>query len=343
MSEKPTSQYRTLHPMFPALQGKEHRWLVTGAAGFIGSHLVEALLSMGQRVIALDDLSAGRQRNLDLAVEAAGSDSGARLRFIEGSITDPERCLEAAEGADFVLHHAALASVPGSIEAPDRFSLVNAGGFVNVLEAARKGGARRVIYASSSAVYGDAQRLPQIEAETGACLSPYALTKAVNELYANLWTRLYHVDCIGLRYFNVFGARQDPEGAYAAVIPRWIDAVRKGISPTLYGDGAATRDFCPVSNVVLANLLAALTDAPDAAGGVFNVACGKSVTLNELLSLIAANFAPGRTVQPVHEPEREGDIRRSSASIERAARILGYRPLQFLEDGLKALAAQASD
>ena len=343
MSEKPTSQYRTLHPMFPALQGKEHCWLVTGAAGFIGSHLVEALLSMGQRVTALDDLSAGRQQNLDLAVEAAGPDSGARLRFIEGTITDPEQCLEAAEGADFVLHHAALASVPGSIEAPERFSLVNAEGFVNVLEAARKEGARRVVYASSSAVYGDAQRLPQIEAETGACLSPYALTKAVNELYANLWTRLYHVDCIGLRYFNVFGPRQDPEGAYAPVIPRWIDAVRKDESPVLYGDGTATRDFCPVYNVVLANLLAALTDAPDAAGGVFNVACGKSVTLNELLSLIAANFAPDRTVQPVQEPAREGDIRHSAASIERAARILGYRPLQFLEDGLKALAAQTSD
>ena len=332
-------RYPEVLPAFPALR-EEHHWLVTGAAGFIGSHLVEALLSLGQRVTALDDLSAGYQRNVKMALAGAGAGAKNRLEFIEGSITNPRLCLEAACGVEFVLHHAAMASVPASIEEPLAFSQANAEGFVNVLEAARASGARRMVYASSSAVYGDGGSLPKVEAEAGQCLSPYALTKTVNELYANLWTRLYGLDCVGLRYFNVFGPRQDPGGAYAAVIPRWIDAVRGGREPILYGDGTATRDFCSVRNVVLANLLSALTDSPEAPGQVFNIACGISTSLRDLLSLIAGIFAPGREIRPVLKPSRAGDIHLSVASIERAERVLDYHPIVSLEAGLQELAAE---
>ena len=314
------------------------RWLVTGGAGFIGSHLVEALLSLGQRVTVLDDLSAGYRRNLELAAALAGGGAMERLDFIEGSIEAPETCLRAADGAEFVLHHAALASVPASVEAPARCSRVNAEGFVNVLEAARAQGVRRVVYASSSAVYGDGPRLPKVEEDVAASLSPYALTKRVNELYADLWTRLYGLDCVGLRYFNVFGPRQDPKGAYAAVIPRWIEAVRSGTPPILYGDGSATRDFCSVRNVVLANLLAATGESQGLPGSVLNIACGERTSLRELLGLIGKVFAQGRDVHPKEEPPRLGDIPHSVASIERAQRALGYRPLVSLEEGLRAMA-----
>ena len=323
-----------------ALENGRYRWLVTGAAGFIGSHLVEALLSAGQTAIGLDDLSAGYRRNLELALAGAGTGADARFRFIEGSIADPELCRTACEGIDFVLHHAALASVPLSMERPLAFSAVNTEGFVNVLEAARAQGVRRVVYASSSAVYGDDPQLPKTEAMPGRCLSPYALTKAVNELYAELWTRVYGLETVGLRYFNVFGPRQDPNGAYAAVIPRWIDAVRNGKAVVLYGDGSATRDFCFVRNVVLANLLAATTTALEAPGRVFNIACGAKTTLGELLETIRRLFAHGDNIPVRRDPPRPGDILHSTASIEQAERVLEYAARISLEEGLKAMAAE---
>ena len=224
------------------------------------------------------------------------------------------------------------------MERPLAFSAVNTEGFVNVLEGARAQGVRRVVYASSSAVYGDDPRLPKSEDMPGRCLSPYALTKAVNELYAELWTRAYGLETVGLRYFNVFGPRQDPNGAYAAVIPRWIDAVRSGRAAVIFGDGTATRDFCSVRNVVLANLLAAAAESPEAPGHVFNIACGERTTLGELLEKIRAVFAQGADVPVRREPPRPGDIPHSLASVERAERVLGYRPRVSLEEGLREMA-----
>lgn len=331
------SQYPSLlAPLLPEFP--PYRWLVTGAAGFIGSHLAEALLALGQEVTALDDLSTGHRENLDLALSRAGAEAAGRFRFIQGSITDPELCAKAVKGAGFVLHLAALASVPDSVARPVEYSRVNVEGFLNVLEAARAEGVRRVVYSSSSAVYGDAPGLPKGEGDPVRCLSPYALTKSVNEVYAALWTRLYGLDCVGLRYFNVFGPRQDPNGAYAAVIPRWMRAVRSGDVPVLYGDGTATRDFCPVQNVVLANLLAALSESPDARGNVFNVACGLRMSLNELLALIGGILTPGQEVQALRQPPRAGDILHSFASIDRARQVLGYRPVVSPEEGLREMA-----
>ena len=311
------------------------RWLVTGAAGFIGSHLVEALLSVGQTVVGLDDLSTGYRRNLNLALSGAGSDAENRFTFLEGSILSPETCSEACRGVDFVLHHAALASVPLSLERPLAFNAVNVDGFVNVLEAARTHKVRCVVYASSSAVYGDDPALPKTEDMTGTLLSPYALTKAINELYAELWTRAYGLGCVGLRYFNVFGLRQDPKGAYAAVIPRWIDAVKRGEPAVIFGDGETSRDFCSVKNVVLANIRAATT--PAAAGEVFNIACGVKTTLTELFQTIQTRITPNHEIAPSHEPFRAGDIAHSLASVAKAEKILGYRCRISLEEGLAEL------
>lgn len=331
------SQYPSLlAPALPSLPSC--RWLVTGAAGFIGSHLTEALLSLGQEVTALDDLSTGHRENLDLAVSQAGPGAMGRFRFIQGSIADPEACASAVEGVRFVLHLAALASVPDSVARPREYSWVNVEGFLNVLEAARAAGVRRVVYSSSSAVYGDGPGMPKREEDPGRCLSPYALTKAANELYAGLWTRLYGLDCVGLRYFNVFGPRQDPNGAYAAVIPRWIQALRSGEAPVLYGDGTATRDFCPVQNVVLANLLAALSGSPEVSGNVFNIACGLRMSLNELFELICRVLAPGREIHALRQPPRAGDILHSAASIDRARRVLGYHPVVSPQEGLEGMA-----
>lgn len=321
-----------------SLKAGQIRWLVTGAAGFIGSHLVEALLSAGQTVVGLDDLSAGYRRNLELALAGAGEGAEARFRFLEGSIADPGLCRSACEGVHFVLHHAALASVPRSMERPLDFSAVNTEGFANILEAARAQGVRRVVYASSSAVYGDDPRLPKTEDQPGRSLSPYALTKAVNELYAELWSRVYGLQTVGLRYFNVFGPRQDPNGAYAAVIPRWADAARKGDPVTVYGDGSATRDFCSVRNVVLANLQVATTNDPGISGSVFNIACGVRTSLRELLERICVLFAPGRDVPVRYGAPRPGDIAHSLASIDRAEAVLGYVPRISLEEGLREMA-----
>lgn len=310
-----------------------HRWLVTGAAGFIGSHLVEALLSLGQEVTGLDDLSSGSLKNIELALSASGNKRG--FEFIEGSITNIKTCRESMRKIDYVLHHAALISVPESLTDPSSYHEVNSNGFLKVLVSAKEYNVKRVVYASSSAVYGDDQTMPKVEHITGKSLSPYALTKHINELQAEFFTRVYGLECAGLRYFNVFGSRQNPNGAYAAVIPRWIDALTSGNTPIIYGDGNASRDFCSVHNIVKANILAALS--PDSPGHVFNVGCGVSVSLNDLLAVIYSVFAPGRKPEAVHEPPREGDILHSMASIELAQKVLKYEPAVYLEEGLRLI------
>lgn len=318
--------------ILPPVDGKHH-WLVTGAGGFIGSHLTEALLSIGQKVTGLDNFSTGYQHNIDMAVKASGHPEN--FAFTEGSINDSEICNRVMNGIDYVLHHAAFVSVPASMRDPAKCFDDNASGFMNILEAARINGVRKVVYATSSAVYGDDETMPKVESSTGKSLSPYALTKYINELCAEFYTRVYGLECTGLRYFNVFGVRQDPKGAYAAVIPKWISAVTSGEIPVIYGDGKQSRDFCAVQNVVKANILAAMS--PDSSGRVFNIGCGVETTLNELLAKIYAVFSPGHEVKAVYESPREGDIIHSSASIEYAREILKYEPAVYLSDGLEAM------
>lgn len=317
------------------------QWLVTGAAGFIGSHLVAGLLAAGQRVAGLDDFSTGKQGNLDAVQAQVGSEAWRRFRFLRGSIEARDLCEEACRGADFVLHHAALVSVPLSLEEPERCTRINVGGFANMLEAARRGGVRRVVYASSSAVYGDASGTGNREDALGEPLSPYALSKRINELQAGFYTRTYGLGTAGLRYFNVFGPRQDPQGAYAAVVPRWIEAVREGRPCRIYGDGTATRDFCFVADVVQANLRAALVEGEGIVGKAFNIGRGHATSLMELHRLLveeALKLNAGRpALAPLCESPRPGDILHSSADVSRAARLLGFRPAFGLAEGLGAI------
>jgi UDP-N-acetylglucosamine 4-epimerase len=321
-----------------ALHNRPLRWVVTGGAGFVGSHLVEALLRNGQRVVVLDDLSTGREENLTAVRRDVGPEAAERLAFVRGDIRDRETCLTVLRGADLVLHQAALGSVPRSIENPLRSHDVNVTGFLNVLEAARAAGVRRVVYASSSSVYGDHPALPKRESKLGRQLSPYAATKYCDEVYAFAFARCYGLDLVGLRYFNVFGPRQDPNGPYAAVIPRWFATLLHGSEPVINGDGSTSRDFCFVANVVQANLLAATSMSPEVTGQVFNVAAGARTTLLELFALIrdqVARFRPdAATVRPVHTDFRAGDVRHSLADVGRAARVLGYVPTHFVQSGL---------
>ncbi|MDR1730858.1 MAG: SDR family oxidoreductase [Synergistaceae bacterium] len=316
---------------------KKYRWLVTGAAGFIGSHLVEALLQADQEVVGLDNFSTGFRHNIDDVLRRAESGGKKRFHLREGDIRDRTDCAGSCEGVDFVLHHAAQGSVPQSIADPLKAHDSNTTGFVNMLQAAAENGVRRFVYASSSAVYGDNPSLPAREERTGRPLSPYAATKIVNEIYADVWGRLYGLECIGLRYFNVFGPRQDPNGPYAAVIPRWIDALKRNEPVTIYGDGQTTRDFCHVKNVVRSNVLAALTERQDAVGKVYNIACGTVTTLNELFAILKGELALPENLTPLYEDFRKGDIKHSSASIDQARELLGYAPLVSLREGLKEM------
>lgn len=313
-------------------------WLVTGAAGFIGSNLVQELLALGQRVVGLDNFSTGHQSNLDEAV-AANSDTKGSFRFIQGDIRDPDACREATAGVEYVLHQAALASVPRSIADPVSSTQVNVDGFLNVLVAARDASVRRVVYASSSSVYGDATMIPQVEDVTGEVLSPYAATKSANEMYAKVFQRTYGLEAVGLRYFNVFGRRQDPNGAYAAVIPRWIANLLKDVPCTIFGDGNTSRDFCYVANAVQANLLAATTTSKEATAQAYNVACGEETSLNELFRMIRNALAPlyraVEAAEPLYFEERQGDIRRSLADIGKARRLLGYEPTHRAAAGME--------
>ena len=312
------------------------RWLVTGGAGFIGSHLVQALLAMGQDVVTLDNLSRGHRANLE---QAGAGHPGAAHRFIEADICDLDACREACADADYVLHHAALGSVPGSIADPIATNAANVNGFVNMLVAARDAGVRRFVYAASSSTYGDEASLPKVEGRIGRPLSPYAVTKYVNELYADVFARCYDLECIGLRYFNVFGARQDPDGPYAAVIPRWVRALLHGHPVEIFGDGETTRDFCYVQNVVQVNLLAALVAEGDALNQVYNVAVGERTSLNTLYmslrTLLARHAGHAAQARPRYREFREGDVRHSLADISKASRLLGYRPTHRLHQGLE--------
>ncbi len=326
-----------------ALRAQPRTWLVTGVAGFIGSHLLETLLGLGQQVVGLDNFATGHAHNLDQVGAAVGDVAWAHFRLIEGDIRDDKTCAAAVAGVDCVLHHAALASVPESIENPRLYHDVNVTGFVNVLEAARSAAVERFVYASSSAVYGDEQRMPAVEDRIGRPLSPYALTKSLNEQYAHLYATAYGYPSIGFRYFNIFGPRQDPNGAYAAVIPRWIDALSKGEPCVINGDGETTRDFCHVANVVQANLLAATTDDPCALDRVYNVAMGEATTLNELFVLLRDGLAQQDPrigdAKPVYGPERAGDVRHSVADVGRIGAALRFAPENQLSVAIGSMQA----
>lgn len=312
-------------------------WVITGVAGFIGSNLLQDLLALGQTVVGLDNYSTGHRTNLD-DVLASVDNPSPRFRMIEGDIRDLETCRMACEGADYVLHHAALGSVPWSMDDPLRTNAVNVDGFVNMLVAAKDAGVKRVVYASSSAVYGDTPDYPQVEDRLGRPLSPYAASKYTNETYALAFQMSYGLQSIGLRYFNVFGRRQDPAGAYAAVIPRWIATLLKGERCRIFGDGETTRDFCYIANVVQANLFAATTEREDATGNAYNIACAESVTLNQLFQMmrdhLAAEDRAFGAVVPHYDPFRPGDIRFSCASIEKARRLLSFSPTHDVARGL---------
>jgi len=320
------------------LRSRPHTWLVTGAAGFIGSNLVEQLLRLEQKVVGLDNFSTGYRHNLDDVREQVGDEAWARFRFVEGDICDLETCRRACEGVDYVLHQAALGSVPRSIEDPLTSNASNVTGFLNMLVAARDAGAKRFVYAASSSTYGDHPGLPKVEDEIGKPLSPYAVTKYVNELYASVCERTYGIQTIGLRYFNVFGRRQDPEGAYAAVIPCWVGNVLGGRECVINGDGETTRDFCYIDNVVQANLLAAVVEAEGVTDQVYNVACGDRTTLNDLFRWIRDGLATHRPelegVEPRYGEFRVGDVRHSQADITKIRTLLGYAPSHKVSEGL---------
>ena len=320
---------------------KEHQycWLITGVAGFIGSNLLQALLKLNQRVIGLDNFSTGYMHNLDQVKEQVGAQAWLNFRFIEGDICQLEDCIKACCKVDYVLHHAALGSVPRSIEAPILTNENNISGFVHMLVASRDASVKRFIYAASSSTYGDNPDLPKVESMIGRPLSPYAVTKYVNELYAEVFSRCYGTESTGLRYFNVFGPRQDPNGAYAAVIPQWIAALIKGQVLRINGDGETSRDFCYIENVVQVNILAALTDAAEAVNQVYNVALNEQTSLNQLYEMIRSLLVRKFPYLKKHKPEyvafREGDIRHSQADISKAIRLLGYTPTHRIDEGLK--------
>jgi UDP-N-acetylglucosamine 4-epimerase len=315
-------------------------WLITGVAGFIGSNLLEALLKADQEVVGLDNFSTGTQRNLDEVRKAVTTIQLSNFKFIHGDVRNPAECQRACAGVDYVLHHAALASVPLSVEDPLGCNENNVTGFLNLLLAARDQKVRRAVYASSSAVYGDCEDTLKMEHRVGQSISPYAASKSANELYASVFGRTFGLGTIGLRYFNVFGPRQDPNGAYAAVLPRWLTAMITGEPVLINGDGSTSRDFRYVAKVVQANLLAATTSNAEAINQVFNVALSTRTTLNELFEVIRGKLLPDypylADVRPVYQAFRPGDILHSQASISKAKALLGYAPSHTLEQGLDA-------
>jgi UDP-N-acetylglucosamine/UDP-N-acetylgalactosamine 4-epimerase len=314
-------------------------WLVTGVAGFIGSHLLEALLKLGQRVVGLDDFSTGSRKNLDEVQSLAGGNAWKNFRPIEGSICDLQLCREAVRGADFVLHEAGFVSVPLSIEDPVACNRTNVDGFVNMLVAAREAGVKGFVYASSSAVYGDDAAMPKVEEKIGAPLSPYGASKWIDEIYAGVFHKNHGFGAVGLRYFNIFGPRQNPDGGYAAVIPKWITTLAKNEPCFINGDGGITRDFCHIDNVVQANILAATAEGAATAGQVYNVAYGLRSTLLELHDFIAAKLTarnlPVPLESPVYHPFRAGDILHSGADVSKIRREIGYDPAVNLDAGLE--------
>jgi len=322
--------------LLEALPRQPKSWLVTGVAGFIGSNLLETLLKLDQQVVGLDNFATGHQSNLDEVRGLVTPQQWGRARFIEGDIRNLDDCRRACEGVDYVLHQAALGSVPRSINDPITTDGTNIGGFLNMLVAARDAAVSSFTYAASSSTYGDHPALPKVEENIGKPLSPYAVTKYVNELYADVFAKSYGFKCIGLRYFNVFGPRQDPNGAYAAVIPKWVAAMIKGEKIFINGDGETSRDFCFIENAVQANLLAA-TARDEAKNEVYNVAVGERTTLNDLFyALQTALVQCGQVYeqQPVYRDFRAGDVRHSQADVSKAASKLGYAPQFAIRQGI---------
>jgi UDP-N-acetylglucosamine 4-epimerase len=325
------------------LKFRPKKWLVTGVAGFIGSNLLESLLCLEQTVVGLDNFSTGKPENLEDVRIEVGGENWKRFRFMEADIRNLEDCQSACKGMDYVLHQAALGSVPRSIDNPIRTNQSNVDGFLNVLVAARDQAVKRFVYAASSSTYGDHPDLPKTEDKIGRPLSPYAVTKYLNELYADVFASVYGIETIGLRYFNVFGKRQDPAGAYAAVIPKWIGQLISGKQPVINGDGETSRDFCYIDNTVQANLLAATSNNRHAVNQVYNIAFGERTSLNELYSAIKQNLAAynpeEENIEPIYGDFRKGDVRHSLADISKAKSLLGYEPRFNVSNGMKETVA----
>jgi UDP-N-acetylglucosamine 4-epimerase len=320
------------------LQIQPKTWLITGVAGFIGSNLLEQLLRLDQRVVGLDNFSTGKRSNLEEVGHLIPDAQWQGFTFVEGDIRELSTCHKVCKGVDYILHEAALGSVPRSIADPINSNENNVGGFLNMLVAARDAGVKRFVYAASSSTYGDHPALPKLEEHIGKPLSPYAVTKLVNELYADVFAGTYGMETMGLRYFNVFGPRQDPEGAYAAVIPCWIRALIKGEPVYINGDGETSRDFCFVENVIQMNILAATNSDPMAVNQVYNTAVNARTSLNELFAKLHGRLLPHyshiRESAPVYRDFRQGDVLHSQADIGKAARLLGYAPTHKIDEGL---------
>ena len=328
----------TTEQLTKSLTAARKTWLLTGVAGFIGSNLLEALLRANQSVVGLDNFSTGHQRNLDDVRRNVGEARWENFVLMRADIVDLEACRKACAGADYVLHQAAIGSVPRSIQNPLPTHQSTVDGFVNMLCAAKEARVKRFVYASSSSVYGDHPGLPKVEQSIGNCLSPYAVSKRINELYADVFAKCYGTEYIGLRYFNVFGPRQDPNGVYAAVIPKWISAMLTGQPIYINGDGETSRDFCFVANVVQANLRAATTQNPDALNQIYNIAAAKRTTLNQLFELLRERLSPRfphlKELRPIYREFQKGDVRHSHADIGRARELLEYNPTHDVEAGL---------
>lgn len=314
-------------------------WLITGVAGFIGSNLLETLLKLEQRVVGLDNFATGHQHNLDEVRSLVSPEQWEKFTFIEGDIRKLDDCHKAATGVDYVLHQAALGSVPRSINDPITTNQVNIDGFLNMLVAARDAKVKRFVYAASSSTYGDHPGLPKVEDFIGKPLSPYAVTKYVNELYAEIFGCSYGLHSIGLRYFNVFGPRQDPLGEYAAVIPKWVSAMISGDHVSINGDGSTSRDFCFIDNVVQANILAAMVNSDEAINQVYNVAVGAQTSLNDLHTMLGTILTrcigSSPLSHPIYRDFRQGDVMHSLADITKIKKLLGYQPSHNIEQGLR--------
>ena len=324
------------------LEGNQNTWLVTGVAGFIGSNLLEKLLILNQKVVGLDNFDTGHQHNIDQAIEDAnkttGKDLSGNFKFINGDIRELGNCERACSGVDYVLHQAALGSVPRSIEDPINTNKANIDGFLNMLVAAKGAKVKRFVYAASSSTYGDHPDLPKVEDKIGNPLSPYAVTKVVNELYASVFAKTYGFKTIGLRYFNIFGKRQDPNGAYAAVIPKWVAAILNKEDVFINGDGETSRDFCYIDNTVQMNLLAATTDNDEATDQVYNVALNDRTSLNRLYQMIEERLIQRvqrlEHKEPIYQDFRAGDVRHSQANIDKAKMLLDYQPQYMISEGM---------
>lgn len=327
-------QYQTVCEQ---LKYQPKTWLITGVAGFIGSNLLETLLKLDQKIVGLDNFATGHQHNLDEVQSLVTTEQWARFTFIQGDIRNLEDCQKACANVDYVLHQAALGSVPRSIADPITTNAANITGFLNMLVAARDAQVKSFTYAASSSTYGDHPALPKVEENIGNPLSPYAVTKYVNELYADVFARTYDFKCIGLRYFNVFGKRQDPNGAYAAVIPKWTAAMIQGEDVFINGDGETSRDFCFIENTMQANILAATTENIAAKNQVYNVAVGDRTTLNDLFDAIKIALGENNVIyekEPVYRDFRAGDVRHSQADVRKIGKLLGYKPDYRIKEGI---------